>query len=59
VTRRPDLPTLVAGVGLVALGALVALDRIGELDLRFGVYAPVVCAILGLVLLVTGLTRSR
>jgi hypothetical protein len=55
--RRPDVAALVAGVGLLLLGGLVLLDRTGELDLRFAVYTPVVCAVLGATLLAAGLSR--
>jgi hypothetical protein len=54
---RPDLPSLAAGAGIIALGVLLLLDRTGAIDLGFGVLAPVVCAVLGATLLASGLTR--
>ncbi|MEA2256914.1 MAG: hypothetical protein QOG35_2959, partial [Solirubrobacteraceae bacterium] len=33
--RRPDLPSLVAGLGLLVFGAVLLADRLGALDLRF------------------------
>ena len=54
---RPDAPTLVAGLGLVGLGVLLLLDGSGTLDLRFAVVGPVLCAVVGAVLLATGLSR--
>lgn len=56
--RRPDPPSLTAGVVLIVLGAVLLLDRTGAVDLGFGVVAPVVCAALGAILLASGLTRG-
>jgi hypothetical protein len=55
--RRPDVAALVAGLAIAALGALVLLDGTGALQLRLGVLAPAVCAVLGATLLASGLTR--
>ena len=52
-----DRPSAVAGVVLVALGAVLALDQAGAFELRFGVLAPIACAAVGAILVVTGLTR--
>jgi hypothetical protein len=56
--RRPDPPTLVAGLGLLALGGLVLADAAGAIDLRFAVLGPVACAVLGAILLAAGLARG-
>jgi hypothetical protein len=56
--RRPEPASLTAGVVLIALGAVLLLDRTGAVDLGFDVIAPVVCAALGAILLVSGLTRG-
>jgi hypothetical protein len=56
--RRPEPASLTAGVVLIALGAVLLLDRAGAVDLGFDVIAPVVCAALGAILLVSGLTRD-
>jgi hypothetical protein len=55
--NRPDLPSLAAGAGVIALGILLLLDRTGAIDLGFSVLAPVVCAVLGATLLASGMTR--
>jgi len=47
----------VAGLVLVALGAVLLLDRLEVLDLRFGTLAPIACAAVGAVLLASGLSR--
>ncbi len=54
---RPDVPTLVAGLVILVLGAVLLLDRIGVIDLRFDTVAPIVCAAVGAILLATGLSR--
>jgi hypothetical protein len=53
----PDVPTLVAGMVILALGAVLLLDRLGVLDLRFDTVAPIACAAVGAILLATGLSR--
>jgi hypothetical protein len=57
VARRADVPSLVAGAALVVLGAVLLLDRLDVLDLRFAALGPLACAALGAVLLATGLAR--
>lgn len=55
---RPDRPTLVSGVVIVALGVVLLLDRMGDLNLDFAVLAPVMLAVVGVILLVGGLARG-
>ena len=55
--RAPDLPSLVAGIAIVILGMVILLDRADVLDLRFGAFAPLVCAVAGAILLSSGLVR--
>ena len=55
--RVPDLPSLVAGVVIVVIGAVLLLDRLDVLTLRFASFGPLACAAIGAVLLATGLTR--
>ncbi|HSD77422.1 MAG TPA: hypothetical protein VLA98_08445 [Solirubrobacteraceae bacterium] len=57
MTRRPDVPTLVAGVAIAALGGLLLVDDLGGLDLRFGLLAPACLAVVGAILLASGLGR--
>lgn len=54
---RPRPCALVAGLALVALGALLLLDATGILALGFAWLAPVVCGVLGATLLAAGLAR--
>ena len=55
--RRPDAPSLVAGLAIVVLGLVLVLDHAGVLDLRFAALGPLVCAALGAILLASGLAR--
>ena len=55
--RRPDVPTLVAGLALLALGTLLLLDSEDAIQLRIGALAPIACAAVGAVLLASGLSR--
>jgi hypothetical protein len=59
MTRRPDLPSLVAGLGVVLMGAVLLADAEGAIDLSFAALAPLACAVIGAVLLATGLNRSE
>jgi hypothetical protein len=55
--RELDVPSLVAGLAIVVLGAVLLLDRLDVLTLRFAALGPLACAVLGAVLLATGLVR--
>ena len=55
----PDAPSLVAGVAIVGLGALLLAHQEGALELRFATLAPAVCAALGAIMLALGLSRGR
>ena len=57
--RRADLTSLVAGVCVLALGVLLLLDSTGTLELRFGVLAPACCAVIGAILVASGMSRPR
>lgn len=55
--RKPDPVALVAGLALAAFGVVLLLDADGTLDLRFGAIAPITCAVVGTILLTSGLSR--
>ena len=57
--ERPDRLLLVAGCVLGAFGVVLLLDRIGTIELSFGSMAPMAFAVVGAVLLATGLTRRE
>ena len=56
-TTRPDTFSLTAGLVLVVFGTVLLLERAGELDLGFGVMAPIASAAVGAILLASGLSR--
>jgi hypothetical protein len=55
--RRPDPPTLVAGLGLLVFGGLLLADGLDALSLQFAALAPLACALIGAILLAAGLDR--
>jgi hypothetical protein len=58
-TARPDVPSIVAGLAVLALGAVLLLDATGAIELSFGLLAPVACAAAGAILLAAGLSRRE
>jgi hypothetical protein len=59
VNRRFDLLSLVAGLAICGLGAVLLLDRTDVVDLHFGYTLPAVLACLGAILLAAGLEGPR
>ena len=55
--RELDLPSLVAGIGVMVLGVVLLLDRLDVLSLHFASLGPLACATIGAVLLASGLGR--
>ena len=55
--RRPDPLSLVAGLALVAFGIVLLLDGTGALELHFDTMAPMAFAVVGAILLTSGLSR--
>jgi hypothetical protein len=47
----------VAGLGLAVFGIVLLLDASGSIDLHLAALAPLACALVGAVLLASGLTR--
>ena len=56
---RPDRLLLVAGCVIAAFGVVLLLDRTDAIELTFGSMAPMAFAVVGAVLLATGLTRRE
>lgn len=59
MTPRFDPASLVAGLVICALGALLLLDQTNVLDLRFGYLWPALLATVGAILLAVGMTGKR
>jgi hypothetical protein len=57
MNRRPDLPPLVAGFGLVVFGAVLLADALDAIDLSLGALVPLALFLVGDVLLAQGLSR--
>ncbi len=57
--RRPDPLSLVAGVALIAFGIVLLLDGTGTLELHFDTMAPMAFAVVGAILLASGLSRRE
>lgn len=56
--RSPDLASVVAGIALIAFGGVLLADAVGAISLSFEALAPMVCAVVGAILLATGLGRD-
>ena len=54
---RVDVPSLIAGLVLMALGTLLLLDRLEVLDVRFGWLFPAFAGAVGAILLAEGLAK--
>ena len=54
----PDRPSLVAGLAVLVLGAVLLADALGAVVLTFAWLAPLACAAVGAVLLALGLSRT-
>ncbi len=54
----PDVPSVVAGLTLIAFGAVLMADALGAIELRFAALAPIACAAVGAILLAVGLNRQ-
>ncbi len=57
--RDFDRLSLVAGLVLVGFGVVLLLDRSGTLRLTFGTMTPMAFAVVGAILLATGLSRRE
>jgi hypothetical protein len=57
--RRVDRTSLVAGVAIAVAGALLLLDRLEAIDVRFGYALPLLIAVVGAILLAAGLEGPR
>ncbi len=59
MNRRVDRVSLVAGLAVCGLGAVLLLDRTGVIDLRFAYGLPLILACVGAILLAWGLDGPR
>jgi len=54
-----DPASLVAGLAVSALGVILLLDQLDEIDLSFGYLVPALLAVVGSILLALGLAGRR
>jgi hypothetical protein len=54
-----DIPSLVAGLAVLALGAVLLVDALDLLELSFALFAPIACAAVGAILVASGLGRTE
>ena len=59
MSARPDIRALVAGLAVLALGAVLMLDALDAFELSFAAFAPLACAATGAILLANGLSRRE
>jgi hypothetical protein len=55
---RPDIPSLVSGLVIIGLGAMLLADAAGAFELRFEWLAPAAIGAVGAILLALGLGRE-
>jgi hypothetical protein len=55
VREQFDVVSLGAGLGLIAVGGLLLLDQSGSLELTIGLAAALMAALIGMILLLSGL----
>ena len=54
---RPDPATLVGGLAVLVLGAVLLAHSLGAFELSFAAFAPLALAAVGATLLASGLSR--
>jgi hypothetical protein len=55
--NRPDPAILISGAAIMALGFVLLLDGLDGIHLDFGSLAPILLAVVGVILLAGGLAR--
>jgi hypothetical protein len=58
LSRRVDTVSLVAGLAIIAVGALLLLDQEDVIDLSLGIAGAAVAAALGVILIASGLAEG-
>jgi hypothetical protein len=53
--QRIDVVSLAGGLGLIAVGGLLWLDQAGSVELTIGLVAASLAALIGMILLLSGL----
>ncbi len=58
MSRRVDTVSLAGGLAFLAVGALLLLDQEGVINLSLGVAGAVVAAVIGVILIASGLAEG-
>jgi hypothetical protein len=58
VSKRVDSTSLIAGLAIIAVGALLLLDQEDVIDLSLGAAGAVVAAVIGVILIASGLAEG-
>jgi hypothetical protein len=58
LSHRVDSVSLVAGLAIIGVGALLLLDQEDVIDLSLGIAGAVVAAVLGVILIASGLAEG-
>ena len=58
MSRRVDSVSLIAGVAIIAVGGLLLLDQEDVIDLSLGIAGAVVAAVIGVILIASGLVEA-
>ncbi len=59
MSRRLDRVSLTAGLGVIAMGVLLLADQEDVLSLSLGLVGAIVAAVIGAILLVSGIDDDR
>ena len=59
VKRRLDRVSLAAGLGVIAMGVLLLADQEDALSLSLGIFGAIVSALIGTILLISGIDEDR
>ena len=59
MNRRPDRVSLAAGIGVIAMGVLLLADQEDAQSLSLGLFGAIVSAVIGAILLVSGIDENR
>jgi hypothetical protein len=59
MSAHPDVASLATGIAVMVLGGLLLLDQSGELELSLGLVGAMLAAVVGVALLLAGLTDAE
>jgi hypothetical protein len=59
VREQVDVVSLGAGLGVIAVGGLLLLDQSGSVELTIGLAAALMAALIGMILLLSGLNDDE